>query len=566
MLRDRKPSFPKTTAARRRSGPTWRFAAWAAALCVTATVSACDDVVQLPAEEAPPHWQPVSVEPGDVVLKRLTKAQYHNAIKDLFGDDVAVPISLEPDVEEEGFLVVGGSVSSISALGVERYESASYEIAEQAMEPEMRTAIMPCEPQAVVDAACVNMFLTKFGRRVFRRPLSSDEVGRYTAVATKAAATLGDFHDGLVFAIAGLLQSPHFLFRAELLSPNEGRGTVARFGDYEMASRLSFFLWNTTPDNALLDAAERGELTDDVDLELQIDRMLRSDKAREGVRNFFRERFTLWLLDDLVKDGAIFTSMSADLGPEAREETLLLIEHIVFDRGGDYRDLFTTKTSFINRRLAALYGVQAPTLDGFGQTEYAATSPRRGLLGHASLLSLFSHPVSTSATLRGKFIRKVLLCGDIPPPPADVDTSLPEPSEVHPTLRDRIQEHLTNPNCAACHSFLDPIGLGLEQFDGIGKYRTLENDAVIDPSGELDGADFSDASGLGQAIHDHEDVSTCLVRHLYRYANGQVETDGDEALIEQLSEQFAYDGHRIAALLKRIALSDGFRNGTEVQP
>ena len=523
------------------------------ALCALA--AACGSDV---ADEPERTWPDVAVDAAPVVLKRLTQSQYTNVVIDLLGEEIAVPISLEPDDLSAGFLVVGGSLSSISALGVERYEAAAYDIAEQAMElPAVRAAIVPCTPSGgVSDSACATMFVEQLGRRVFRRSLSEDEVSRYVGIAGEAAEKLGDFHQGLTFALAGLLQSPHFLFRVELGESADGN---LRYSNDEMATRLSFFLWNTTPDDELLDAAAAGELTDDAGLVRQIDRMLASDKAREGVRNFFAERFELHRLDDLVKDGELFTSMSADLGPFAREETLLTIEDLVFDRDGDYRELFTTRRTFINRKLAALYGVAAPHLEDFAETTLPEDGPRAGLLGHASVLALYAHATSTSATLRGKFMRTVLLCQEVPPPLADVDTSLPEADMTFPTLRDRIELHMSDPSCATCHRLLDPIGLSLEQFDGIGKFRLVENDETIDPSGELDGAAFSDALGLGRAIAEHELVASCLTRHLYRYAIGTQETLGERDQINQLAEQFAHDGFRIKPLLKRVAMSDGFR-------
>jgi hypothetical protein len=167
--------------------------------------------------------------------------------------------------------------------------------------------------------------------------------------------------------------------------------------------------------------------------------------------------------------------------------------------------------------------------------------------------------VASSATLRGKFIRTALLCHAVPPPPADVDTSLPEPSKQMPTLRDRVAEHLENPVCAACHNILDPMGLGLEQFDGIGKFRLTENDEPIDASGVLDGEAWSDARGLGEVISRHPSLAGCLVRHLYRYAIGVTEDRTDDELIEELTTAFVDGRHRMKPLLRHVALSDGFR-------
>jgi hypothetical protein len=511
-------------------------------------------------EPPPREWPDVAVDPTPVVLKRLTKAQYEHSVRDLVGD-VAIPISLEPDNASDGFLVVGGSKSSISALGVERYESAAHAIAEQAMEPgPIRDALLPCTPASDNDAACAREFVGAFGRRAFRRPLADDELSRYVDRAIGAMNKLGDFHQGLGFAMAGMLMSPYFLFRVELGTPD---GDRLRYSDYEIASRLSYFLWSSTPDDALLDAAASGQLSDEAGLAAQVSRMLADDKARRGVRSFFDERFTLYLLDDLVKDTSIYPTMSADLGPDAREETLATIEDLVVDRDADYRSLFTSRRTFINRRLASLYRVPAPDLEAFAPTTLPADGARAGILGHASILAQNAHATSTSATLRGKFIRTVLLCNEIPPPPADVDTSLPEATESFPTLRDRIAQHIADPACAVCHSFLDPVGLGLEQFDGLGAFRVEENDQPIDPSGELDNVEFGDARGLGATLYAHPNVAACLTRHLYRYAIGTVEQKGDGALIDQLTEQFVDDGHSIKALMRRIALSDGFRFAKE---
>ena len=340
-------------------------------------------------------WQhPVEVDPTPVVIKRLTSSQYESSVHDLIGP-VAVPINLEPDSSYEGFLVVGGAKSSISALGVERYESAAYEIAEQAMDdPAIAGALIPCEPSGPSDEACLTEVVRSFGRRAFRRPLSEAEQGRYVGVGLEAAGKLGTFEDGVEFALAGMLMSPHFLFRVELGS---GSGKL-RYTDYEMASRLSYFLWNTTPDDELLDAAERGELTNLDTLAHHVDRLLASDRAREGLRTFFEERFHLHELDDLVKDGEIFTEMSADLGPDAREETLHTVEDLVFDREADYRTLFTSRRTFVNRRLASLYNVAAPAIDDFAATTLPKDGVRVGLLGQASVLALHAHSTSTSAT------------------------------------------------------------------------------------------------------------------------------------------------------------------------
>jgi hypothetical protein len=200
-----------------------------------------------------------------------------------------------------------------------------------------------------------------------------------------------------------------------------------------------------------------------------------------------------------------------------------------------------------------------PTREGFGETTLDADAGRAGFLGHASFLALQAHATSTSATLRGEFVRTVLLCQEIPPPPADVDASIPEADTTSPTLRDRLQVHLTDPTCASCHQLTDPIGLGLENFDGLGAWRATENGATIDPTGTLDGTSFSDAVDLGRVVAGHPRLGECLTETMYRYATARTVSGGEEALVAWHAEGFAAADFRVRSLLAEIATSPGFR-------
>jgi hypothetical protein len=517
---------------------------------------------------APVVPAPVPADPpGESRLHRLTRSQIHSSLVDLFGDSIVLPQKLEPDTAIEGLIAIGASRTSISPRGVEQAEQAAYDVAAQVMEPgPRRDALVPCSPAGPVDPVCAAAALEPLGLRVWRRPLTVDEREHLLKLAGQAATTLGDFYDGLEFPIAALLQSPSFLFRTELGEPDPDAPDRLRYTDYEMASRLSFFLWNTTPDDDLLAAAARGELTRVDGLRAQAERLVASPRARAAVRAFFSDLYELHRLDDLVKDPTLFTHMSSEVGPAAREETLRGIEHLVFAEQGDYRDLLTTRRTFLNRKLASIYNVSAPAREGFGAIEWPADSARRGLLGQLSVLALHSHPVASSATKRGKFVRKVLLCAQILPPPVDVNTALPEPSGETRTLRERVAEHLTNPACAGCHRYMDPIGLGLENFDALGRYRTTDNGEPIDPSGELDGTDFADAVALGQVVRDHPDFTPCLVKNLYRYATGHLEGAGERAMLAGLAESFAAHEHRLLPLLIDVVLSDGFRYAVPAPP
>lgn len=497
-------------------------------------------------------------------LRRLTAPQYENTIADLFGDDIVLPTALEPDLRDAGLQSVGASSTSLSPRGVEQYEDAAFLIAEQVVDhPDRLATWLRCAPASPDDAACATEFVETLGRRAWRRSLRADEVSALVDLHTRVGEDTGDFEVGALYVIAALLQSPSFVYRVELGEP-DASGSWMLTG-VELASRMSYLLWNTTPDETLLAAAEAGALASPEGLRAEAERMLADDRRRIGVENLFTEILELDLLDDASKDPMLFAAASPEVAPAARAETLATISHLVFDMEGDYRSLFTSRTTFIGPRLAAIYGVPSPTLEGSARTELPVDGGRRGLLGQASFLLLNAHTSSTSATLRGKFIRERLLCQTMPAPPADVDTSIPEADATSPTLKERIATHLEVAECAGCHRLMDPIGLGFENFDAIGRWRTTEAGARIDPSGELDGAPFQTAWELGEAVSQHPALGRCLTRNVYKYALGQEITDGEEAYVDWLGDAFAHDEHRVKSLILRIIEGPAFRRVGEVE-
>lgn len=534
---------------------------------------ACVTADPLPERGAAPEFEVVSP-----VLKRLTQTQYGNSLRDLLGSALVVPNDLEPDDASEGLLVLGGTVNSLSARGVEQYETAAFDVAAQVRaDSDMRAALMPCAiDDAATDAAaeaenetCVSDTLEAFGHRAWRRPLEPAELLRLTTVASAARSTLGSWDDGVQYGVVAILQSPNFLYRIEVGEDDPdaaaGSSVQRRYTSVEMATRLSYFLWNSTPDAELLAAGESGELVTDAGIDAQVERMLADPRGRDGVRNFFDEMLTLYKLEDLSKDPTAYVHTSSTVGSSAREETLSLAEWLTFDEDGDYRDFFTTTTTFVDPKLATIYAVPAPSLDGFAQTELPADGGRRGFLGQVSFLALQAHPTSTSPTRRGKFIREVLFCTPLSPPPANVDTSIPEPSDSYPTMRARLEEHMSNPSCAGCHAMTDPIGLGFENFDGLGGWRATENGNTIDASGDLDGAPFNNAWGLAAAVHDNANLGPCFSRTLYQYATGHAASEGERDLINWHAEGFADNGYKVQWLLRDLVASPGFRRVGVVQ-
>ena len=491
-------------------------------------------------------------------LRRLTRAQYANAIHDVFGEDVLVAGSMEPDTAVDSFFSVGAAVTGISPRGVEQYETLAYDIARQALASDAKKAtLVPCVPSGAADSECAKKALGPLGLRLWRRPLTDDEITAAATVATNAGGTLSDFHAGLSFGIALLLQAPDFLFRAELGQPDPQGKSALLDGD-ELAARLSFFLWNGPPDDLLLAAAAHGDLATRDGVSSQVTRMIASPRARRGFENFVTEWLALYLLDDLVKDTALFTEMSPDIGPAARTETLLDAERLAFDVDADFRDLLTTRETFVNRKLASLYGVRAPSQTDFALVTLPDDKPRRGLLGQVSVLALGAHPTTSSPTLRGKFIQQILLCREVAPPPVNLNTALPMPSATARTMRERLVSHATDPFCAACHKNTDPVGLGLENFDGLGVYRTHEGGEAIDPSGHLDDTPFADPAGLAEVLHDHPYLSSCLAKRMYRYAGGHAETDGEAGEVRRVADTYAAAGHKVVALMTAIAKGAAF--------
>jgi len=503
------------------------------------------------------------IDAGPVALRRLTAEQFSRSIRDVLGDHITVPSRIDPDDRRDGLLAVGATFAGVTPSGFEKYEAAANAVAEQALDTEHRADLVQCQPASATtsDEECATAFIGRVGRRLFRRSLTGEELDARVAIASEAAKALGDFYAGLEIALASLLVSPDFLFRIEEAEPDPGDPSTMRLTSVAMASRLSYLLWNTTPDDDLIAAGENGDLVDDERLAEQVERLLSSPKLETSIRSIFSDLYDFKQFDDglVRKDTALFPIYTQTLVEEAKEQTLrTIVAHLSADK--DYRDLFTTTESFLTRRLGVAYRVPVPTPDGWEPYLFSAEARRVGLLSHISFNALYSHPGRSSATLRGKFVREVLLCQDIPTPPANVDFSIVEDTmgELR-TARERLEAHVTNDACAGCHTLTDPIGLALESFDAIGMLRDEENGVPIDTSGDLDGTAYEDATGMGRALRDHPALGPCLVRSLYRYAAGRNEIRSELALLSSLSERFAESAYSVRELMRELVLSDGFR-------
>lgn len=499
--------------------------------------------------------------PGPQVLPRLTQAQYRNALADLLGPDLP-RLPLEEDTKPYLFESIGATTTALSESGVDLYERSADAVAHAVFDDAARRAeLVGCMPASPGDA-CIESFVQAFGRRAFRRPLSPTESARWVGLATQLAD--GDPWQGLRLAVSGMLQAPSFLYRVELGEPDPADPDRLRYTSIEMASRLSFLLWNTIPDDELLDVAESGALATEDGVVEQAERMLEDPRARATVQAFFAQYLDLGRLDGVTRDPVDYPLFSDTITESMRTEVALLVDDLVYRQDVDVRTIFSTRHTFVNDELAALYGVDAPGASPitFVPVDLPDDGPRAGLLTLGAFLTMNAHETYTSPTLRGKYVRERVLCQTVPPPPDDVDTTVEEGGEAK-TTRERLEQHRTNPACEACHRSLDPPGFLFEHFDNMGAFRATENGYPIDSSGDLDGVPLADARDLAEALRDYEGVGRCIVTQLFRHAQGRLETPDEQAAVDDLHRRFADADHRFVALLLELVTHDSFRFVTE---
>ena len=520
------------------------------------------EVVDSTAGEAESDTLP-AFEPAQPVFPRLTALQYANSVRDIFGVSLS-EIPLEADTNPYLFYSIGATTTEVSENGVELYAQAAYTLTDFLFAPERREALLGCTP-ARPDDACVRDFIREIGRRIYRRNLSGDELARWLEVAVDLG--IEDPWNGAAMALAGMLQSPHFLYRIEIGELDPETPEQKRYSSIEMASRLSFLLWNSTPDAALIDAAHRGDLVDPTKLSNQARRLLADPRSRVAIQDFFSQYLDLGRLDEVERDPALYPGYTADLPQAMETEVRLLVDDIIFRNQGDIRGLFTEPRGYVNRALAELYGVAAPGASevAFVPVNFPAESKRAGILTLGAFLTMNAHPTETSPTLRGKYIRERVLCQAGPAPPDDIDLNLEsEPGAEPATLRERLEEHRNNPSCYGCHAYIDPPGFLFENFNSVGVFRTEENGHPIDASGDLDGIPLHDATDLAvQLAHDPR-LSACMVKQLFRHATGRLETPKEAASLASIGENFATNHYRFDALLLELVQSDGFRRVAQI--
>jgi hypothetical protein len=503
----------------------------------------------------------ITVDPTQPVahLHKLTASEFANSVHDLLGSKVPLT-AVEPDTVIDGFATVGGSSVSMSPAGVGLYEAAIDAAAQYVFSDATRvTGLLSCIPQATTDAACTTKAVQAFGRRAFRRPLTDVETSRFVDIATSIGDEAKNALTGLQYAVSAILQSPSFLYRVELGAPSADDGGRLKYSNYEMTSRLSSALWNTVPDDALLAAADKGELATADGVRAQAERMLSGAKAHDALVTFVDDLYGVDRLLTSFKDAAVFPEWTPTLQAAMHQELTQRVDDMVFTAKGDYLSLYDNKTVFVNNELAKIYGLPQATPDVFRKVDLPANSPRVGLIGSAGFLAAYALPQRTSPTARGKFVDLTFLCKVVPPPPPGVDPTLPPAIDPTASVRQRLETHRSNASCASCHSLMDPIGLGLENFDSLGRYRDNDNGHPIDASGVVNGAPFKDAAELGTRLRQDPEAASCFVSKVYAHAQGRSPIDADGKALDGLATQFGSAGNRADQLLVEMVSSEAFR-------
>ncbi len=506
-----------------------------------------------------------------VALRRLTHSQYNNTVRDLLGDQTSPASQFPPEDFVNGFKNQY-QAQNLSPLLLEAYGASAEKLARNAFRGGDTRGLIPCKPSA----SCRTQFVRDFGQKAFRRPLELEEMKRYESLMRKET----DFYKGAQLAVEAMLQSPHFLFRLE-------ETANAKWKSFATAARLSYTLWDSMPDAALMDAAAKNQLSTPEAVERATRRMLDHTKARDA----FDEFISQWMRYDRIltasKDRRRYPQFTRETAVAMTEEARVFLGDLVWnDR--NFMDFVRADYSFINGDLAGIYGVPAPARE-FSRVQFPPASERAGLLGQALFLALTAKPDETAPTARGLFVREQFLCQHVAEPPPGINTNLPAITEAKPqTNRERLSGHVTNPSCFTCHNLIDPIGFGFEKFDAVGARRetfklsftppyrggggasrrtppkTIELD--IDTKGHVAGvanSNFSSPSELGKVLFESVQCQECVVKQYFRYATGRMETPGDRPLIQKVLADFRSSKFRFKELMVSFIKSKEFLNPGE---
>nr|MCH9680134.1 DUF1592 domain-containing protein [Deltaproteobacteria bacterium] len=433
-------------------------------------------------ETGEPDSEPEAAVPPPGGMRRLLARQYLGSVEYLLGVEAAdAARSLLPaDPTLGGLDAVAATELPVAPSAIEGYEDTAFAVARAVVDnPAVLSLTVPCITEPDPGTACYRSLAERFGRLAFRRSLADGEIDALAQLAREASQWDDNrFTTGVEYELAAILQAPSFLYIVETGEVDESTGQRT-LRPHELATRMSLFLIGRTPGRFLLDMADAGQLQTDEEIRDAAWTLLELPEARETVRQFYDELFTLRDLADKGKNATLFPTWSPELAEAMRQETLLLLEHVIFDVDDDYRDVLAADYTFMDAQLAAIYGVEPPDGPGHQRVPLPEGLGRVGVLTQPALLALLSHADRNSPTRRGLFVQQTLLCAEIGSPPPTVNPELPEP-DPDVTLREQLQEVVADPSCAACHTLMDPIGFAFEGFDAVGAEQATDNGLPID--------------------------------------------------------------------------------------
>jgi hypothetical protein len=423
-----------------------------------------------------------------------------------------------------------------------------------------RRRIFICRPTGPADEeACASKILSTLLRRAYRRPVDQAHLEKALKFYRQGRKD-GDFDAGIEMALSAVLVNPQFLFRVERDPPGLTAKAVYRVSDLDLASRLSFFLWSSIPDDELLDLAARNELHKPDVLEKQVRRMLADDRARTLATNFAVQWLHLRNLESITPDLRLFPDFDDNLRQAFRQETELFFESVLRE-DRSVLDLLKADYTFLNERLAKHYGIPHVYGNRFRRVALGADRQRGGLLRHGSILTVTSYATRTSPVIRGKWILENLLGTPPPPPPANVPSLRENTVAASLPIRERLAEHRTNAACASCHRLIDPVGFSLEQFDAVGRWRSLEEGRPVDAAGGLpDGSEFTGVAGLEQALRRRPELFVrTLTEKLFTFALGRAPEESDAPAIRKIVREARAHNYRFSSLIVGLASSTPFQ-------
>ncbi|MDQ3034073.1 MAG: DUF1592 domain-containing protein [Myxococcota bacterium] len=547
-----------------------RLGICALGMCALALAGCTGDIGGAPAGPEGTSREPVPRPPGTpsteacgepalggrAPLHRLTHDEYDRSVGDLLGDLTApatrlLPREADANDDSRGF---GDGLA-------EAYFDVAGDVARRATED--LPSLLGCDPadEAARDA-CVATFVERFGRRAYRRPVEDAERDALLSIYADAKTEWG-FTDAVRLVVQAMLNSPRFLYRVEVPA---GADAPRGLDDYEIASRLSYALWGTTPDPMLLDAAERGELSTSEGLEAQARRLVEHERAEDTLVRYVGWWVELDRLDTLERSATEYPEFDFDRTPAALEaETEAFIREVVRS-GGGLHELLTASWSMLDEHTAQIYGVEGVTGDALRRVELDPEQ-RAGILTHGSIVG----PRDTGSGIgriihRGMFIQARVLCGPALTPPEGIPE--PPPSDPNATIREELAAHQSDPYCASCHQYTDPFGLAFEHYDGLGGWLETRNDEAVDASGQLvvpgrsgpvSEGDFEGAVDLANLLAEREDVRDCFARHWFRFTHRRRDQDTDRCSIDRITAALESSDGDFREMLVAVALTDAFR-------